>query len=248
MVNWDPQAQTGVSDDEVVYKEVNSKLYHVKYAVVDSDEFVTIATTRPETILGDTAVCVNPADERYQHLHGRQVVVPMVNRAVPIITDDYVAMDFGTGCLKVTPAHDINDYELGKKHQLDTVDVIADDGTMSEAAQFFVGEDRFVVRKKIAQELDKIGALVKADDYVNNVGFSERTDAVIEPKLSVQWFVRMEELVKPALDNVLNDTVQFHPAKFKNMYRSWMENVRDWNISRQLWWGATHSGLPFAGW
>ena len=237
MINWDPQAQTGLSDDEVVYKEVNSKLYYVRYAVEDSDDFVTIATTRPETILGDTAVCVNPQDERYQHLHGKRVIVPLVDRAVPVIQDDYVTMDFGTGCLKVTPAHDVNDYELGQKHGLDTVDVIANDGTMSEAARFFVGEDRFVVRKKIAKQLDELGALEKAEDYTNNVGFSERTDAVIEPKRSVQWFVRMEELVKPALENVLNDTVQFHPAKFKNMYRSWMENVRDWNISRQLWWG-----------
>ena len=237
MINWDPQAQTGLSDDEVIYREVHSKLYYVKYAVEGSDEFITIATTRPETILGDTAVCVNPHDERYQHLRGQRVIVPLVNRPVPVIEDEYVAMDFGTGCLKVTPAHDVNDYELGKKHQLDTIDVIADDGTMSEAAQFFVGEDRFVVRKKMAKELDAQGQLERAEDYTNNVGFSERTDVVIEPKLSVQWFVRMEELVKPALENVLNDTIRFHPAKFKNMYRAWMENVRDWNISRQLWWG-----------
>ena len=237
MINWDPLAQTGLSDDEVIYKEVSSKLYYVKYAVEESDEFVTIATTRPETILGDTAVCVNPHDKRYQHLKGKRVVVPLVDRPVPVIEDEYVTMDFGTGCLKVTPAHDIHDYELGKKHQLDTIEVIADDGTMSEAAQFFVGEDRFVVRKKIAKELDARGQLERTEDYTNNVGFSERTDAVIEPKLSVQWFVRMEDLVKPALENVLNDTIQFHPAKFKNMYRSWMENVHDWNISRQLWWG-----------
>ena len=237
MINWDPQAQTGLSDDEVIYKEISSKLYYVKYAVENSDAFVTIATTRPETILGDTAVCVNPHDERYQHLKGKRVIVPLVDRPVPVIEDEYVTMDFGTGCLKVTPAHDVNDYELGKKHQLGTIDVLADDGTMREAAQFFVGEDRFVVRKKIAQELDARGLLERAEDYTHNVGFSERTDAVIEPKLSVQWFVRMEELVKPALENVLNDTIQFHPAKFKNMYRSWMENVRDWNISRQLWWG-----------
>ena len=237
MINWDPQAQTGLSDDEVIHKEVSSKLYYVKYAVEGSSEFVTIATTRPETILGDTAVCINPNDERYQHLKGKRVIVPLVNRPVPVIEDEYVAMDFGTGCLKVTPAHDVNDYELGKKHQLETIDVIADDGTMNEAAQFFVGEDRFVVRKKIAKKLQELDQLERAEDYTNSVGFSERTDAVIEPKLSVQWFVRMEELVKPALDNVLNDTIRFHPAKFKNMYRSWMENVRDWNISRQLWWG-----------
>ncbi len=237
MINWDPQAQTGLSDDEVNYQEVASKLYYVRYAVEGSDDFVTIATTRPETILGDTAVCVNPHDERYHRLRGRRVIVPLVNRAVPVIEDEYVTMDFGTGCLKITPAHDVNDYELGQKHQLDTIDVIADDGTLREAAQFFVGEDRFVVRKKIAKHLDELGALEKTEDYTNNVGFSERTNAVIEPKLSVQWFVRMEELVKPALENVLNDTIRFHPPKFKNMYRAWMENVRDWNISRQLWWG-----------
>ena len=237
MINWDPQAQTGLSDDEVIYRETNAKLYYVQYAVEGEDSFVTIATTRPETILGDTAVCVNPHDERYRHLKGKRVVVPLVNRSVPVIEDEYVTMDFGTGCLKVTPAHDVNDYELGQKHELDTVDVIANDGTMSEAAQFFVGEDRFVVRKKMAKKLEELGALAKVEEYKNNVGYSERTDAVIEPKLSVQWFVRMEELVKPALENVLNDTIQFHPAKFKNMYRSWMENVRDWNISRQLWWG-----------
>ena len=237
MINWDPQAQTGLSDDEVIYRETNAKLYYVRYAVEGEDSFVTIATTRPETILGDTAVCVNPHDERYQHLKGKRVIVPLVNRSVPVIEDEYVTMDFGTGCLKVTPAHDVNDYELGQKHELNTVDVIANDGTMSEAAQFFVDEDRFVARKKMAKKLEELGALVKVEEYKNNVGFSERTDAVIEPKLSVQWFVRMEELVKPALENVLNDTIQFHPAKFKNMYRSWMENVRDWNISRQLWWG-----------
>ena len=237
MINWDPQAQTGLSDDEVIYRETNAKLYYVQYPVEGEDSFVTIATTRPETILGDTAVCVNPHDERYQHLKGKRVIVPLVNRLVPVIEDEYVTMDFGTGCLKVTPAHDVNDYELGQKHELDTVDVIANDGTMSEAAQFFVGEDRFVVRKKMAEKLEELGALAKVEEYKNNVGYSERTDAVIEPKLSVQWFVRMEELVKPALENVLNDTIQFHPAKFKNMYRSWMENVRDWNISRQLWWG-----------
>ena len=237
MIHWDPQAQTGLSDDEVLYKEVSSQLYYVKYAIEGSDDFVTIATTRPETILGDTAVCINPNDERYRHLKGKRVIIPLVNRPVPVIEDEYVTMDFGTGCLKVTPAHDVNDYELGKKHQLDTIDVIAADGSMSEAAQFFVGEDRFVARKKMAQKLQELGLLAKVEDYTNNVGFSERTDAVIEPKLSVQWFVRMEELVKPALENVLNDTIQFHPPKFKNMYRSWMENVRDWNISRQLWWG-----------
>ncbi len=237
MINWDPQGRTGIADDEVIHREVNSKLYYVQYPIEGEDGFVTIATTRPETILGDTAVCINPNDERYQHLKGKRVIVPLVNRSIPIIEDEYVSMDFGTGCLKVTPAHDINDYELGKKHHLEMIDVIADDGTMSEAAQFFAGEDRFVVRKKMAKKLEEEGLLVKTEDYKNSVGFSERTDAVIEPKLSVQWFVRMEHLVKPALEHVLNDDVQLHPAKFKNMYRSWMENVRDWNISRQLWWG-----------
>ncbi|MFP4092244.1 MAG: valine--tRNA ligase, partial [Cyclobacteriaceae bacterium] len=201
------------------------------------DDYVTIATTRPETILGDTAVCINPNDERYRHLKGKKVIVPLVNRAVPVIEDEYVSMEFGTGCLKVTPAHDPNDYELGQKHQLETIDVMNDDGTMSEAATLFVGEDRFVVRKKIAKEIDNIGQLAKVEEYKNSVGFSERTDAVVEPRLSEQWFVSMEKLTKPALENVLNDNIQLHPAKFKNMYRSWMENVRDWCISRQLWWG-----------
>lgn len=237
MINWDPQGRTGIADDEVNHKEVNSKLYFVNYAVEGEDSFVTIATTRPETILGDTAVCVHPGDERYHHLKGKRVIVPLVNRTVPVIEDEYVSMEFGTGCLKVTPAHDVNDYELGKKHDLEIIEVIADDGTMSEAAQFFVGEDRFVVRKKMAQQLEALGQLVKTEDYKNSVGFSERTDAVIEPKLSVQWFVRMKELVQPALAHVMDDTIQLHPSKFKNMYRSWMENVRDWNISRQLWWG-----------
>ncbi|MGD1892481.1 MAG: valine--tRNA ligase [Cyclobacteriaceae bacterium] len=237
MINWDPQAKTSLSDEEVLYKEVQSKFYYVNYPIEGEDGHVTIATTRPETILGDTAVCVNPNDERYQHLKGKRVLVPLINRSIPIIEDEYVTMEFGTGCLKVTPAHDVNDYELGKKHDLDTVDVIADDGTMSEAAQLFVGEDRFVVRKKIGEQLEAEGFIQKIEDYQNKVGYSERTSEVIEPKLSVQWFVRMDELVKPALENVLNDNVQFYPAKFKNMYRTWMENIQNWNISRQLWWG-----------
>lgn len=237
MVNWDPEAQTVLSKEEVIYKDVNSKLYFVKYQIKDSEEYVTIATTRPETILGDTAICINPKDERYKHLHGKTAIVPMVNREVPIILDEYVDMEFGTGCLKVTPAHDENDYELGKKHNLEVIDILNDDGTLSKDAQFFVGEDRFVVRKKIAKKLEELGNLVEIKDYKNQVGTSERTGAVIEPKLSEQWFVSMKELCKPALENVLNDTIQFHPKSFKNMYKSWIENIQDWNISRQLWWG-----------
>lgn len=237
MVNWDPKGKTALSDDEVIHKEVNSKLYYIDYPIEGSEEKVTIATTRPETILGDTAICINPNDERYKHLKGRRALVPLINRSIPIIEDEYVSMEFGTGCLKITPAHDINDYALGQKHQLETIDILADDGTLNEKAQLYVGEDRFVVRKKIAIELEEKGYLSKVEDYTNNLGFSERTDAVIEPKLSMQWFLKMEELVKPALENVMNDTIQLHPPKFKNMYRSWMENVRDWCISRQLWWG-----------
>ncbi len=237
MVNWDPQGKTALSDDEVIYKEVQSKLYYVAYPVAGEDTTVTIATTRPETILGDTAVCINPHDKRYKHLHGKTAIVPLVNREVPIILDEYVAMDFGTGCLKVTPAHDINDYELGQKHNLPSIDIFNDDGTINEAGELFVGKDRFVVRKEIVQELEAAGHLVKVEDYTNNVGFSERTDAVIEPKLSTQWFVKMKELTKPAYEHVMNDDIRLVPPKFKNMYRHWMENVRDWCISRQLWWG-----------
>ncbi len=237
MVNWDPQGKTALSDDEVIYKEVQSKLYYVAYPVAGEDTTVTIATTRPETILGDTAVCINPHDKRYKHLHGKTAIVPLVNREVPIILDEYVAMDFGTGCLKVTPAHDINDYELGQKHNLPSIDIFNDDGTINEAGELFVGKDRFVVRKEIVQELEAAGHLVKVEDYTNNVGFSERTDAVIEPKLSTQWFVKMKELTKPAYEHVMNDDICLVPPKFKNMYRHWMENVRDWCISRQLWWG-----------
>ncbi|MEJ2004757.1 MAG: valine--tRNA ligase, partial [Cyclobacteriaceae bacterium] len=237
MVNWDPQGKTALSDDEVIYKEVQSKLYYVRYRIEDSDDYVTIATTRPETILGDTAVCINPNDERYRHLKGKRVIVPLVNRSVPIIEDEYVSMEFGTGCLKITPAHDLNDYEIGNRHNLESIDILNDDGTLSEAAELFVGEDRFVVRKKMARRLEEEGHLVKVEDYTNNVGFSERTDAVIEPKLSMQWFLKMDEITKPALKNVMNDTIRLIPPKFKNTYRHWMENVRDWCISRQLWWG-----------
>ena len=236
MVNWDPKGKTAVSDDEVIYKEVDSKLYYVNYKLDGEEGHVTIATTRPETILGDTAICINPNDERYKHLSGKRAFVPVVNRSVPIIEDEYVSMEFGTGCLKVTPAHDPNDYELGLKHQLESID-INDDGTLNEKAGYYIGEDRFVARKMIIKDIEKAGQLEKTEDYKNNVGFSERTDAVIEPKLSIQWFLKMDTITKPALENVLNDNIQFHPAKFKNMYRSWMENVRDWCISRQLWWG-----------
>ena len=237
MVNWDPQAKTTVSDEEVIHKEVSSKLYYVKYQVENSEEFVTIATTRPETILGDTAICINPNDERYAHLKGMKVVVPIVGRVIPIIEDDYVDVEFGTGCLKITPAHDQNDKVIGEKHALAVVDVLNDDATLNEHGLHYQGKDRFVVRKEIAKELDELGILVKVEDYQTKVGCSERTDAVIEPKISIQWFVKMEKLAAPALDAVMQDEVQLVPAKFKNTYRHWMENVHDWCISRQLWWG-----------
>ena len=237
MVNWDPEGKTAVSDEEVIHKEVNSKLYYVRYQIAGTEDYVTIATTRPETILADTAVCVNPEDERFRHLIGKKAIIPMVNREVPIIGDDYVDIEYGTGCLKVTPAHDVNDYEIGQRHNLELIDILNEDGTLNEKAQFYIGEDRFVVRKKIVKDLDAAGNLVKTEDMVNKVGYSERTDAVIEPRLSLQWFLRMKEISKPALDHVLDGTIQFHPPKFVNTYRHWMENVHDWCISRQLWWG-----------
>jgi valyl-tRNA synthetase len=237
MVNWDPAAKTALSDEEVIYKEVQSKLYYLKYKVDGEEGYVTIATTRPETILGDTAICVNPADTRYSHLKGKRVLVPLINRSIPVIEDNYVDMEFGTGCLKITPAHDANDYEIGLRHNLQVIDIFNDNGTLSEKAEIFIGEDRFAVREKIVPELDRAGNIARIEDYINKVGFSERTDAAIEPKLSAQWFLKMDELVKPALDHVMDDTIQFHPPKFKNIYRHWMGNIKDWCISRQLWWG-----------
>ncbi len=237
MVNWDPEAKTNISDEEVIFKEQNGKLYYLKYKVEGSEEYLSVATTRPETIFGDMAVCVNPGDERYAHLKGKNVIVPIVNRVVPVIEDDYVDIEFGTGALKITPAHDINDYEIGKRHNLTIIDSLDDDANLNSHGQHYAGKNRFEVRKLIAKELEENGLLLKAEDYVNKVGTSERTGAVIEPKVSVQWFLRMSDLAKPALDVVMDDKVKFHPEKFKNTYKYWMENIRDWNISRQLWWG-----------
>jgi len=237
MVNWDCSALTAVSDEEVIHTEEQGKLYSVRYQIQDSDEFVTIATTRPETIVGDTAICIHPDDERYAHLHGKKAIVPIVNREVPIILDEYVSMDFGTGCLKVTPAHDTNDYDLGQKHNLESIDILNPNGTMSDQAEVLIGVDRFDARKQIIPMLESCGALVKIEDYENKVGRSERTNSIIEPRLSKQWFVKMEPLAKPALEAVESGEVKFHPAKFNNTYKHWMTNIKDWCISRQLWWG-----------
>ncbi len=237
MVNWDPEAKTTLSDEEVIYQEKQGNLYYLNYKIENSDEVVTIATTRPETILGDSAICINPNDERFSHLKGKKAIVPLVNRVIPIIEDEYVDMEFGTGCLKVTPAHDINDKEIGERHNLEVIDIFNDDASLNSYGLHYEGKDRFVARKEIVKELEELGVLTKTETHINNVGTSERTGAVIEPKLSDQWFLKMKELAQPALDAVLNKDVNLVPDKFVNTYKHWMENVRDWNISRQLWWG-----------
>src|SRR5574343_957784 len=237
MINWDVKAKTALSDEEVIRKETHQKLYHLQYALEGSNEFITIATVRPETIMGDTAICIHPKDERYTHLHGKFAFVPLINRRIPIITAEYVTMDFGTGALKVTPAHDTNDYQLGQKHGLEVVDIFNEDGTLNETAQILIGEDRFEARKKIIPLLEAAGHLLKIEDYTSEVGYSERTDAVVEPRLSLQWWVDMKKISGPALDAVMQDDIKFYPVKFKNLYRHWMENIKDWCISRQLWWG-----------
>lgn len=238
MVNWDPDAKTTVSDEEVVHKEINGKLYYLKYQVEGTEnEFVTIATVRPETIFGDVAICINPNDERFKHLKGKKVIVPIANRAIPILEDDYVDIEFGTGCLKITPAHDVNDKAIGERHKLEIIDVLNDDGTLNSNGLQFEGMDRFKARKEVLKELEAISSLDKTEDYQNSVGTSERTGAIIEPRLSVQWFLDMKELADPALKSVMEDEVKLIPSKFKNTYRHWMENVHDWCISRQLWWG-----------
>jgi valyl-tRNA synthetase len=238
MVNWDPEAKTTLSDEEVIFEEQQGKLYYLKYKIEGSSDFLTVATTRPETIFGDTAICINPNDERYNHLKGKSAIVPICGRIIPIIEDDYVDIEFGTGCLKVTPAHDINDKTLGEKHKLEIIDIFNDDATLNSYGLYYQGKDRFIVREEIAKELETIGALAKTEIHLNKVGTSERTKAVIEPRLSDQWFLSMEELVKPAIKAVLETKeIKLYPSRFDNTYRHWLENIRDWNISRQLWWG-----------
>lgn len=246
MVNWDPQALTALSDEEVIFKEQQAKLFYLKYKIVapqpseggvEEPQYAVVATTRPETIMGDTAMCINPNDPKNAHLRGKKVIVPLINRVIPVIEDEYVDIEFGTGCLKVTPAHDVNDYMLGEKYGLESIDIFNDNGTLNEHGAQYAGMDRFEVRKQIEKDLEAAGLLEKVEAYTNKIGYSERTDAVIEPKLSMQWFMKMENLAKPALDAVMNDDIQLYPAKFKNTYRHWMENVKDWCISRQLWWG-----------
>ena len=238
MVNWDPEAKTTLSDEEVEFVEKQGNLYYINYQIEGSDEKVTVATTRPETLLGDTAICINPNDERFAHLKGKKVIIPVANRVIPIIEDEYVDVEFGTGCLKITPAHDQNDKAIGEKHGLDVIDILNDNGTLNALGLHYEGKDRFVVRKEIAAELESLGALVKVEKHMHKVGVSERTKAVIEPKISVQWFLKMEEIVKPALDAVLKDEeIKFYPKHYNSTYKYWLENIRDWNISRQLWWG-----------
>jgi valyl-tRNA synthetase len=238
MVNWDPEAKTTLSDEEVIFEERQGKLYFIKYKIEGSEDFLTVATTRPETIFGDTAICINPNDERFAHLKGKKAIVPICGRVVPIIEDEYVDVEFGTGCLKVTPAHDTNDKTLGDKHNLEIIDIFNEDATLNSFGLHFQGKDRFVVREEIAKELETIGALAKTEIHLNKVGTSERTKAVIEPRLSDQWFLKMEDLVKPAIKAVLeSDDVKLYPSRFNNTYAHWLNNIRDWNISRQLWWG-----------
>ena len=238
MIHWDVKAKTALSDEEVIRKETQQKLYFLNYKLDSSkEEHITIATVRPETIMGDTAICVHPNDERFKHLHGKFAFVPLINRRIPIITDDYVTMEFGTGALKITPAHDVNDHQLGIKHKLEIIDIFNEDGTLNASAKIYIGEDRFVARKKIVSELQEKGIIEKIEDYTSEIGFSERTDAVVEPRLSMQWWVDMKKISSPALTAVLDDEIKFYPGKFKNLYRHWMENIKDWCISRQLWWG-----------